>query len=71
VADIAQAANGELLLTFTSSLVIGETWPEAQCYGTKLTVGDQPVTLEGKTYQPGTKLTVDKDLHWIEVSSCD
>ena len=38
-----------------------------QCYGTKLTVRKK-VTLKGKTYQPETKLTVDKDLYWIEVS---
>jgi FKBP-type peptidyl-prolyl cis-trans isomerase len=38
-----------------------------QCYGTKLTVRKK-VTLKGKTYRPGTKLTVDKDLYWVEVS---
>lgn len=37
-------------------------------FGTKLTVR-ATITLEGKTYQPGAKLTVDKNLHWIEVSS--
>lgn len=41
-----------------------------QSYGTKLTVR-ATITLEGKTYQPGAKLTVDKNLHWIEVSSWD
>ena len=41
-----------------------------QCYGTKLTV-TVTVTLEGKTYKPGTKLTVDKNLKWVEVSSWD
>jgi hypothetical protein len=41
---------------------------EYQCYGTKLTV-KMKVTLEGKTYKPGTKLTVDKNLKWIEVSN--
>jgi hypothetical protein len=40
-----------------------------QCYGTKLTVGDRPVTLDGQTYEPGTKLTVDGNLDWVEVSS--
>lgn len=39
-------------------------------YGTKLTVKAR-VTLEGKTYEPRAKLTVDKDLHWIAVSSWD
>ncbi len=41
--------------------------PRYQCYGTKLTVRKK-VTLKGKTYLPGTKLTVDKDLYWIAVS---
>jgi FKBP-type peptidyl-prolyl cis-trans isomerase len=38
-----------------------------QCYGTKLVVR-KPVTLKGKTYRPGTKLTVDQNLYWIAVS---
>jgi len=38
-----------------------------QCYGTKLIVRKK-VTLKGKTYRPETKLTVDKDLYWTEVS---
>jgi FKBP-type peptidyl-prolyl cis-trans isomerase len=41
--------------------------PRYQCYGTKLTVR-KAVTLKGKTYRPGAKLTLDKDLYWIEVS---
>lgn len=41
--------------------------PRYQCYGTKLTVRKK-VILKGKTYPPETKLTVDKDLYWIEVS---
>jgi FKBP-type peptidyl-prolyl cis-trans isomerase len=38
-----------------------------QCFGTKLTVRKK-ITLKGKTYRPGAKLTVDKDLYWIEIS---
>jgi hypothetical protein len=41
-----------------------------QCYGTKLTAGVE-VTLEGRTYLVGTKLTVDADLRWIAVSTWD
>jgi hypothetical protein len=41
-----------------------------QCYGTKITVQVE-VTLDGTSYAPGTKLTVDKDLEWIEVSGWD
>ena len=41
--------------------------PRYQCYGAKLTVR-KTVTLKGKTYRPDARLTVDKDLYWIEVS---
>ena len=41
-----------------------------QGYGTKITL-DVPVTVDGKTFDAGSKLTVDKDLNWIEVSSWD
>jgi hypothetical protein len=44
--------------------------PQIQCYGTKITL-KVAVTLEGRNYPPGTKLTVDKDLHWVEVLSWD
>jgi hypothetical protein len=65
-------ASGGLSLTSVSALSMVNGTMTAKCYGTKLTVvtvGNQPVTLEGKTYEPWAKLTVDKDLHWIEVSS--
>jgi len=52
------------------SISIGKGQIEYQCSGTKLTV-KMKVTLEGKTYKPGTKMTVDKNLKWIEVSSCE
>lgn len=41
-----------------------------KCYGTKITLA-VPLTIKGKTYPSGTKLTVDKDLNWIAVSSWD
>jgi hypothetical protein len=41
-----------------------------QCYGTKITV-QVDITLDGTSYAPGSKLTVDKDLEWIEVSGWD
>lgn len=37
-------------------------------YGVRVEIGAE-VVLDGKTYPFGTKLTVDKDLNWIEVSS--
>ena len=41
------------------------------CYGSKLTIGDTSVTIDGTTYPPGTKLTTDKDLKLLQVSSWD
>ena len=41
-----------------------------QCYGTKVVV-NKGVILDGKTYTSKTKMTVDKDLKWIVVSSWD
>lgn len=38
------------------------------CYGTKISINVR-VEIDGKTYEPGAKLTVDKDLNWIEVWS--
>lgn len=39
-------------------------------YGAKITIKNK-ITINGKTYKPSTKLTVDKKLHWIVVSSWD
>jgi hypothetical protein len=54
----------------------GSSWTEhggknlLKCYGSKVTL-EVPVSLDGKTYKAGTKLTMDKNLNWIEVSSWD
>jgi hypothetical protein len=40
-----------------------------RCYGAKLTAGDKGITLDEKTYKPGTLLTVDEAGKFIEVSS--
>lgn len=54
--------------TFTTGEeFFGQTW---KSYGARLTL-KEAVTIDGKTYQPGAKLTVDKDLNWVEVSSWD
>jgi hypothetical protein len=41
-----------------------------RCYGIKITA-QVPVTIQEITYEEGTKLTVDKDLNYIAVSSWD
>ena len=66
-ADIVGGNDQKLSLGDGYIPVNEEGEPRYQCYGTKLTVRKK-VTLKGKTYPPETKLTVDKDLYWIEVS---
>ena len=39
-----------------------------RCYGTKITVCDTLI-LEGRKFLPGSKLTLDKNANWIEISS--
>ena len=49
--------------------LIGETQTASwKSYGVKVTVMD-PVTINSEIYQPGSLLTVDNDLNWIQVSS--
>ena len=50
------------------SIISGDA--QIQCYGAKITL-DIPLTVDGKRFETGAKLTVDKDLHWIQVSSWD
>lgn len=66
-ADIVGGDDQQLVLKGETISVNEEGEQRYQCYGTKLTV-QKKVTLKGKTYKPGAKLTVDKDLYWIEVS---
>ena len=66
-ADIVGGNDQKLSLGDGYIPINDEGEPRYQCYGTKLTVRKK-VTLKGKTYPPETKLTVDKDLYWIEVS---
>jgi FKBP-type peptidyl-prolyl cis-trans isomerase len=66
-ADIVGGDDQQLSLEGGYISVNGYGQQQYQCYGTKLTVRKK-VTLKGKTYPPETKLTVDKDLYWIEVS---
>ncbi len=60
--DIPPGAFGIEMLDFE---------PQYRCYGAKLTVGENTVTLDGETYGPGSKLTFDKNLEWVVVSSWD
>jgi FKBP-type peptidyl-prolyl cis-trans isomerase len=66
-ADIVGGDDQGLLLDGGHVAVNEDGVQRYQCFGTKLTVRKK-VMLKGKTYGPGAKLTVDKDLYWIEVS---
>lgn len=65
--EIVGGDDQQLALEGGHIAVNEEGEPRYQCYGTKLTVRKK-VVLKGKPYRPGAKLTVDKDLYWIEVS---
>jgi hypothetical protein len=41
-----------------------------RCYGVQLTL-EVPFTFDNILYPAGAKLTVDKDLNWIQVSGWD
>ena len=66
-ADIVGGNDQQLSLEGGYVSVNEEGEQRYQCYGTKLTVRKK-ITLKGKTYPPETKLTVDQDLYWIQVS---
>jgi peptidylprolyl isomerase len=66
-ADIVGGDDQGLLLEGGSIATNEDGVQRYQCFGTKLTVRKK-IILKGKTYRPGAKLTVDKDLYWIEVS---
>lgn len=45
---------------------------DLKCYGAKITINSSDqIEIDGVTYKPGAKLTVNKDLQWVEVSSWD
>lgn len=68
-ASIEDAREGNLLVKATGGGVeIRDSEILLKYYGTRTTV-TSPVTLDGKHYKPGTKLTVNKDLEWVQVSS--
>ncbi len=60
--------NGTWLLNGTTEFRNNKMM--VKCYGTKITIGIH-IEIDGKTYEPGTKLTVDKDINWVQVSSWD
>jgi FKBP-type peptidyl-prolyl cis-trans isomerase len=66
-ADIVGGDDQQLSLAGGYVAVNAYGQQQYQCYGTKLSVAKK-VVLKGKTYPTGTKLTVDKDLYWVEVS---
>ena len=61
-------AGGDWLVR--GSIEIRDSKFMIKCYGTKVTL-EVADTVDGVRYPAGTKLTVDKNLDWIEVSSWD
>ena len=70
VASIEGVGKGEGNWLLKDHVEIRDSKTLVKCYGTKLTV-NVSITAGGKTYEPVAKLTVDKDLNWIQVSSWD
>ncbi len=68
VASIEGVGAGEENWLLKGDVEFRDNQMLVKCYGTKITV-NVSVTIGNKSYAPGTKLTVDKDLNWIEVSS--
>ena len=62
--------SGEIHFQAGDSLLSSNLINVIQCYGTKVTVNGM-VTIDEKTYESGTLLTVDKNLHWTIVPSWD
>ena len=48
-----------------TSIQISDSKMLIQCYGTKITL-DVSVTADGKAFDAGSRLTVNKDLNWVE-----
>jgi hypothetical protein len=69
-AHVTNVTNGVWELVNIKAIHVSNKGIVTQCYGTKITL-DEPVTLDGKTFEAGSNLTVDKDLKWIQVSSWD
>jgi hypothetical protein len=70
VTEVDADKNRPLSGTISIQLTANSLEFVVRCYGTKITLKVSD-TIDGKTYPPRTKLTVDKDLNWIEVSSWD
>ena len=68
VASIEGVGAGEENWLLQGEVEYRDSQPLVKCYGTQITA-NVSVTIENKTYPPGTKLTVDKDLNWVEISS--
>jgi hypothetical protein len=62
--------SGNIQFREGDSLLASNLINVIRCYGTRVTINGT-VTIEGETYESGTLLTVDTNLHWVEVSSWD
>jgi hypothetical protein len=67
-AEIITDNNGDIILQKIKSIAVKNGSLDIRAYGSKLTTKTK-VVLDGKTYEPDTKLTIDKNLNWCPVSS--
>jgi len=70
-AEVVDVSGTQWLLSIpegSNGIEIKNSVPQIQCFGAKITLQVE-VSIDGQVYPPGTKLTVDKDLNWIAVSS--
>jgi hypothetical protein len=69
---VDQQQNGDIVFCGSTCITkISASDTIIRQYGVKVEIWGTTVVLEGKTYIDGTKLTVDKEKNWIEVSSWD
>jgi len=69
-AGLVCPGKSKLTVAEGSTFTVPAGWDNWKGYGTKITIVET-VTIDGETYEPGTLLTVDENLEWIEVLSWD
>lgn len=70
---LLEGIGGDGSWLLNGDIQIKDNQMQVKCFGTKITVNVEggDVIIDGVVYSKGALLTVDKDLHWIEVSSWD
>jgi tetratricopeptide (TPR) repeat protein len=69
-ANVTNVTEKGWTLSNIKCLPISNNDIQTKCYGAKITL-DILATIDNQKFEKGAKLTVDKDLHWVQVSSWD